>query len=132
MPTLADYAGIPVPATCPVNPSCTSFGCSSAATTVRLCTEGQSLRTLVQRCASGVAGSCDTGKSAAFSQYPHYTRANQYHQANGYTITTRMNGAEWRYTEWVPFNVPASVQWQNPDYNPGRCCLAYILASATF
>ena len=119
MPTLADYAGISVPSTCPINPSCTDYGCSSASTMVRLCTEGQSLRTIVDRCAAGTSN-CDSGKAAAFSQYPHYTGSNPYHQANGYTITTELQGIEWRYTEWVPFDVPASVQWNQPDYNPGR------------
>lgn len=41
-------------------------------------------------------------------------------QANGYTITTRLAGREWRYTEWVPFDQKASTAWQRPDYNPAR------------
>lgn len=69
MPTLSDYAGIPVPPTCPRNPKCATAGCSSDSTTVRLCTEGISLRRQVNKCLNGAA--CDQGKAAAFSLYPH-------------------------------------------------------------
>jgi iduronate 2-sulfatase len=121
MPTLSDFAGIPVPELCPVNPNCAGVGCSSAAVNVRLCTEGQSLRPIVEACGSGAGAQCDdAGKRAAFSVYPHYGYNTPYHQVNGYTMTTRLNGVEYRYTEWVPFDVDGSVQWWEPDYNPGR------------
>jgi hypothetical protein len=74
---------------------------------------------MVERCAAGTS-SCDTGKAASFSVYPHYTGTNDYHQANGYTMTTELDGVEYRYTEWVPFDVPNSVNWANKNYNPGR------------
>ena len=42
-------------------------------------------------------------KQAAFSTYPHYGN-NQWHNILGYSMTTRLDGVEWRYTEWVPFD----------------------------
>jgi iduronate 2-sulfatase len=87
MPTLADYAGITVPTTCPVRPGCPEFGCSSDSNLIRHCTEGQSLRTIVDRCAAGA--NCDTAKAASFSVYPHYGRNNQWHAATGYSMTTK-------------------------------------------
>jgi iduronate 2-sulfatase len=121
MPTLADFAGIPIPELCPVNPNCAGVGCSSAAVNVRLCTEGQSLRPIVEACGSGPGAQCDgAGKRATFSVYPHYGYNTPYHQVNGYTITTRLDSVEYRYTEWVPFDVDGSMQWWTPDYNPGR------------
>ena len=115
MPTLSDYAGITVPELCPVNPNCVGAGCSSAAVDVRLCTEGQSLRPVVQACSSGPGAECDAaGKNAAFSVYPHYEHNSPYNQANGYSMTTRLNGIEYRYTEWVPFDVDGSTQWWMP------------------
>ena len=121
MATLTDYAGISVPELCPANPNCVGMGCSSAAVDVRLCTEGQSLRTVVEACSAGPSVQCDgAGKLASFSVYPHYGYNTPFHQVNGYSMTTRMGGIEYRYTEWVPFDVPGSLQWWTPDYNPAR------------
>ena len=121
MATLTDYAGISVPELCPANPNCVGMGCSSAAVDVRLCTEGQSLRTVVEACSAGPSVQCDgAGKLASFSVYPHYGYNTPFHQVNGYSMTTRMGGVEYRYTEWVPFDVPGSLQWWTPDYNPAR------------
>ena len=97
-PTLSDYAGISIPPTCPVNPSCRGFGCSSDSTHVRLCTEGQSLRPVVNSCAQGMAqggSGCNLGKRAAFSVYPHgdwFAKANKYKNSVGYSMTTRYQG----------------------------------------
>ena len=118
MPTLADYAGIGIPALCPQRPGCTQEGCSSDSTMIRHCTEGQSLRPIVEKCASGT--NCDEAKSAAFSVYPHYGRNNQWHQSTGYSMTTKYQGREYRYTEWVPFDTTNMMSWHMPDYNPGR------------
>ena len=103
-PTLSDFAGIKVPPTCPVNPRCAGFGCSSASTNVRLCTEGQSMRTMVNRCAAG-ASNCHQGKQASFSVYPRYhgpvAGQTTLKQAMGYSMTTRYMNREYRFTEWV-------------------------------
>ena len=80
------------------------------------------MRTIVNRCASGGSG-CHDGKRAAFSVYPHYHGYGggaRFKQANGYSMTTRYMNREWRLTEWVPFDMVGSMDWWNPDVNPGK------------
>jgi len=78
-PTLADLAGVRVPEVCDsVDMSQTS----------RNCTEGQTLRPIIEGGA---------GKPAAFSQWPKGG-------AMGYNIfTTLLDGSQVRYTEWVKY-----------------------------
>ncbi|XP_063231127.1 iduronate 2-sulfatase-like isoform X1 [Bacillus rossius redtenbacheri] len=98
-PTLADLAGVPLPRLCPED--------SSA---VQLCTEGVSLRPLVEQ-AFGRGGRPDRGwKAGVFSQYPRPgtfpTRRPNSDKPRlkdiavmGYSLRT----PDHRYTEWVQF-----------------------------
>ncbi|XP_063231076.1 iduronate 2-sulfatase isoform X2 [Bacillus rossius redtenbacheri] len=98
-PTLADLAGVPLPRLCPED--------SSA---VQLCTEGVSLRPLVEQ-AVGRGGRPDRGwKAGVFSQYPRPgtfpTRRPNSDKPRlkdiavmGYSLRT----PDHRYTEWVQF-----------------------------
>ena len=83
-PTLADLAGLPVPAECPMD--------SSA---VDVCTEGRSLAPLV-------AKPTTPWNPAAFSQWPKGG------SSMGYTLRTE----QYRYTEWVGYDTKThSPQW---------------------
>ena len=112
MPTLADFGGVPIPPLCAPDSKMT-----------RLCTEGVSLRPILSSATVAHQGM----KTASFSVYPRYSGSNQWKQAMGYSMATKVNGVRYRYTEWVPFDskknqahfdVPAA-QWC-----PSKRCMA--------
>nr|KAG5703218.1 hypothetical protein BaRGS_034129 [Batillaria attramentaria] len=82
-PTLAELAGLSVPAMCPLNSS-----------NVETCVEGASLVPLIREAA--LNGSV-AWKDVAFSQYPRNWPNWSW---MGYTMRTR----QFRYTEWVSFD----------------------------
>lgn len=105
MPSVIDLAGMAVPETCP-----------EVSTNVLLCTEGSSLRPVME----DPNRSRDSFKDAAFMQYAHCMHDEMiWHdgcndpsepKVMGYAIRTR----RWRYIEWVKFDkttTPPTIHW---------------------
>ena len=116
MPTLTDFAGLPVP------PRCKSVLDSQ---TSELCTEGASLKPVVRRLVAKTAALLETrkstgfepllvsegGKVAAFGQWPKGGKM-------GYIVHTRGAANELlRYTEWVTYNASKKGPVNSPIWD---------------
>ena len=132
-PTLADLAGIPVPAQCATaemsrsSPNCTE-GASLAAAVARVRArgrEGESSSSISsdvdgvgggprggsRSTDSGGAGTGSGGKKAAFGQWPKTVLGSKRMGYNVYTHVVDGAGRRWqaRYTEWVKYDTSGDV-----------------------